>query len=137
MNVGAPYSGLDQVSSAALAAARPERIAVKSRAGVVVLRLPEIDWVEANEDYAALHVGAKSWLIRDSMHSLASRWASAGFVRIHRSTLVNADRVRELRPLSKGEFTVVLFDGTELKMSRSYRSSLSKLAGSYETATPL
>jgi len=62
------------------------------------------------------------------MHSLASRWAPAGFVRIHRSTLLNADRVRELRPLSKGEFTVVLCDGTELKLSRSYRDAIPALA---------
>ena len=110
-----------------------EHIEVKSHKGTHVLRLQEIDWVEANQDYATLHVGAKSWLIRGSMHSLASQWAAAGFVRIHRSTMLNAGRVRKLLPLAKGEFTVILEDGTQLKLSRSYRRR-SVDAGSYETA---
>ncbi len=106
-----------------------DHVEVKTRKGLHVLHLHEIDWVQANQDYAALHVGGRSWLIREPMHSLESRWACAGFVRIHRSTLLNARRVRELRPLSKGEFTVVLSTGTELKLSRSYRNALTALGG--------
>jgi two-component system LytT family response regulator len=74
-------------------------------------------------------VGVKAWLVRESIGALASRLAPSGFVRIHRSTLLNVDRVRELRPLTKGEFMVVLFDGTERKLSRNYRSALERLAG--------
>jgi two-component system, LytTR family, response regulator len=106
-----------------------ERIAVKSRGQILVLRVREIDWVKAEQDYVGLHVGSKSWLMREPISALEARLSACGFVRIHRSTLVNVDRVRELRPLAKGEFTVVLFDGTELKLSRNFRSSLSMIAG--------
>jgi two-component system, LytTR family, response regulator len=106
-----------------------ERIAVKSRGQILVLRVREIDWVKAEQDYVELHAGSKSWLMREPLGALEARLAPCGFVRIHRSTLVNADRVRELRPLSNGEFTVVLLDGTELKLSRNFRKSLTLIAG--------
>ena len=122
-----PRASLEKPPAAALRAI--DRIAVKGAGRVLVLRLREIDWIEAHADYVALHIGTKSWLIRNSISALEPRLAPAGFVRIHRSTLLNIDRVRELRPLSKGEYTVVLFDGTELKLSRSYRASLDALAG--------
>jgi len=77
----------------------------------------------------SLHVGSKSWLMRETIAAAEIRLAPSGFVRIHRSALVNVERVRELRPLSKGEFTVVLHDGTELKLSRSFRSALERLTG--------
>jgi two-component system LytT family response regulator len=66
----------------------------------------------------------RSWLLRETIAAAEARLALSGFVRIHRSTLVNIYRVRELLPLSKGEFTVVLLDGTELKLSRNYRFAL-------------
>jgi two-component system LytT family response regulator len=106
-----------------------ERIAVKSRGQILVLRIREIDWVKAELDYVELHVGSKSWLMREPIGALEVRLAPCGFVRIHRSALVNADRVRELRPLGNGEFTVVLVDGTELKLSRNFRKSLAAIAG--------
>lgn len=107
-----------------------DRIAVKTGDGrILVLRLNEVDWVEAQQDYAALHVGSKAWLVREPISALELRLAPLGFVRIHRSTLLNVDRVRELRPLSRGEFMVVLFDGTERKLSRNYRGALDRLAG--------
>jgi two-component system LytT family response regulator len=107
-----------------------DRIAVKTSDGrIMVLRLNEVDWVEAHQDYVALHVGSKAWLVREAIGALELRLAPLGFVRIHRSTLLNVDRVRELRSLSRGEFMVVLFDGTERKLSRNYRSALDRLAG--------
>jgi two-component system LytT family response regulator len=107
-----------------------DRIAVKTGDGrILVLRLNEVDWVEAHQDYVALHVGSKAWLVREAISALEPRLAPLGFVRIHRSTLLNVDRVRELRPLSRGEFMVVLFDGTERKLSRNYRGALDRLAG--------
>lgn len=106
-----------------------DRIAVKTGGRIMVLRLNEVDWVEAHQDYVALHVGPKAWLVRESIGALELKLATSGFVRIHRSTLLNADRVRELRPLTKGEFMVVLLDGTERKLSRNYRGALERLAG--------
>jgi two-component system, LytTR family, response regulator len=106
-----------------------DRISVKTRHGHVILRVADIDWVGAERDYVSLHVGAKSWLLRETIAAAEARLGPAGFVRIHRSVLVNAERVRELQPLSKGEYTVVLTDGTELKLSRSYRLALEHLMG--------
>jgi two-component system LytT family response regulator len=106
-----------------------DRIAVKTREGLVIVSVADIDWVEADRDYVTLHVGKKTWLLRETITAAESRLAQSGFLRIHRSVLVNANRVRELRSLSKGEFTVILDDGTELKLSRNYRAALERLVG--------
>jgi two-component system LytT family response regulator len=111
------------------AATLADRIPVKSHGRVVIVNVAEIDWVEADGDYVSVHVGAKSWLLRETIAAAEARLALSGFARIHRSTLVNIYRVRELLPLSKGEFTVVLLDGTELKLSRNYRFALERLLG--------
>jgi two-component system, LytTR family, response regulator len=106
-----------------------DRIPVKAGGKVVVIRIAHVDWVKAEQDYVSLFVGNKSWLVRETIASIEKRFASAGFVRIHRSTLVNVDRVRELRRLPKGEFQVILQDGVGLKLSRSFRAALTRLAG--------
>jgi two-component system, LytTR family, response regulator len=106
-----------------------DRIPVKTHGRIMVVNVAEIDWVEADGDYVSVHVGAKSWLLRETIAAAEARLALSGFVRIHRSTLVNIYCVRELLPLSKGEFTVVLRDGTELKLSRNYRFALEHLLG--------
>jgi two-component system LytT family response regulator len=107
-----------------------DRLPVKANGKVMVVRIADIDWVEADHDYVLLHVGDKSWLLRETIASLEMRLALSGFVRIHRSALVNVDRVRELRPRSKGEFDVVLRDGKQLKMTRNYRAAVERLVGS-------
>jgi two-component system LytT family response regulator len=101
-----------------------DRLLVRATGRIVVVRVADIDWIEASGDYASLHVEKKSWLVRETIATIAQRYAAHGITRIHRSTLVNLDRVTELRPMSNGEFIVVLRDGTELKMSRNYRSAL-------------
>jgi two-component system LytT family response regulator len=107
----------------------PDRIPVKSQGRVIIVNVADIDRVEADGDYVSVHAGAKRWLLRETIAAAEARLALSGFVRIHRSTLVNIYRVRELLPLSKGEFTVVLLDGTELKLSRNYRFALERLLG--------
>jgi two-component system LytT family response regulator len=106
-----------------------DRIPVKTHGRVMIVNVAEIDWVGADGDYVAVHAGGKSWLLRETIAAAEARLALSGFVRIHRSTLVNICRVRELLPLSKGEFTVVLRNGTELKLSRNYRFALERLLG--------
>jgi len=106
-----------------------DRIPLKTHGRVMIVNVAEIDWVEADGDYVSVHVGAKSWLLRETIAAAEARLALSGFVRIHRSTLVNINRVRELLPLTKGEFTVVLLDGTELKLSRNHRFALERLLG--------
>ena len=106
-----------------------DRIPVKTRSRVILVNVADIDWVEAAGNCVSVHAGAKNWLLRENIAATEARLALAGFVRIHHSTLVNIKRVRELLPLSKGEFTVVLSDGTELKLSRNYRFALESLLG--------
>jgi hypothetical protein len=105
------------------------RIAVRLGERVYYVRTADIDWVEAEGNYLRLHTGggtpqAKSHLIRKPLAALAEELDPAQFARIHRSSLVNIDRIRELRALSDGEYQVLLTDGTKLKLSRTYRANL-------------
>lgn len=97
---------------------------VKRRNRIVVVPTCDIDWIEAEGDYLRLHCGKESHLIRDTMSAIGSRLDPRQFVRIHRSTIVHLDRIRELHPHFNREFVVLLRDGTELKLSRGYRDSL-------------
>lgn len=113
------------------AAMRPgsDRLAIPTGDRVVLLRIAEIDWVEACGNYVSLHIGKKAWLLRETIAAMDQRLAPHGFARIHRSTLVNVERVAELRALANGEFAVLLRDGDELKLSRSFRHALGMLSG--------
>jgi two-component system LytT family response regulator len=112
------------------AAARvQDRLAVKSGGRVILLKLEEIDWIEAADNYVNLHVGRESHMLRETMNSLEQRLHSGQFLRISRSSIVNLDRVRELQPLFHGEYSVILKDGTRLTLSRGYRDKLSLLLG--------
>jgi len=100
------------------------RFMVRSAGRVVFLKADEIDWVEAADYYARLHAGGHSYLLRESMNDLEAALDPEVFVRIHRSAIVNLDRVREMRPLLRGEQMVILAAGTQLRMSRSRREEL-------------
>ena len=117
-------------SGKSLAAPRPlSRLIVKSAGRVFFIRAEEIDWIEAEGYYARLHVGGKSHLLRETLTNLESQLDQNRFLRIHRSTIVNLERIRELQTQSHGEFTVVLNDGAQLKLSRGYRDRLTTLLG--------
>jgi two-component system LytT family response regulator len=100
-----------------------DRFVIKSGGRISFVKAEEVDWIEAVGDYARLHVGRQAHLVRETMATLAAR-LDAGFLRIHRSVIVNAERIKELHPLFNGEYNVILRDGTELKSSRSYRERL-------------
>ena len=85
---------------------------------------PEIDWVEAQDYCVLIHVGKASYLLRESIRSLQRRLEPVGFLRVHRSAMVNVDRVRELRRPARGEWMLELVDGTELPVSRRNRATL-------------
>jgi two-component system, LytTR family, response regulator len=106
------------------------RLAIPSGDRLMLVRAPDIDWVQASGNYVAVHIGKKSYLLRDTMSAMDQRLAPYGFARIHRSTLVNIHRVSELRSLENGEFDVLLRDGITLKLSRGYRNALDQLIGS-------
>jgi two-component system, LytTR family, response regulator len=117
-------------SSNAMAESRPlSRLIVKSVGRVFFIRTEDIDWIEAEGYYARLHVGGKSHLLRETLTNLESQLDQNRFLRIHRSTIVNLERIRELQPQSHGEFTVVLNDGAQLRLSRGYRDRLTALLG--------
>jgi len=103
------------------------RLSVKSAGRVFFFKVSEIDWIEAADYYIKLHVGGKTHLLRESMTRLERRLDPQRFVRIHRSTMVNLERVRELRCPTQGEYRVCLTDGTELRLSRSRKERLKVL----------
>jgi two-component system LytT family response regulator len=109
-----------------------ERLVVKSAGRVFFLRVEEINWVEAEGNYLRLHIGKDRHLLRETMNNLASKLDPEKFIRIHRSRIVNVERIKELQPLFNGEYAVILRDGTQLVLSRRYRD---KLLGLFETSS--
>jgi two-component system LytT family response regulator len=105
----------------------PSRLAVRSVGRIRFVRTTEIDWIEATDYYSKLHLGDRSFLVRESMTSLEGKLAPRHFVRIHRSSIVNVERVREIRTRHSGGHTVILHDGTRLRLSRSRRGALRSL----------
>ena len=99
-----------------------KRILVRGAHVAYFVRVDEVDWIEADRNYLALHCGSREHLVRSTLESFVARLDPAEFVRVNRSTVVNLDRVRELRPRSHGEYGVVLRDGRELVWSRRYVS---------------
>jgi two-component system LytT family response regulator len=105
----------------------PDRIAVRDRGRVVFVKVAEIDWIQAADNYVCLHCGRVTHTIRETMRDLESRLDPARFPRVHRSAIVNVDRIRELQPWFRGEYRILLLDGTELILSKSHRAKLESL----------
>jgi two-component system LytT family response regulator len=101
-----------------------DRLIVKSSGRIYFVRTADIDWCEAEGNYVRVHVGSQQHLVRETMNRMEAQLDSAQFVRIHRSTIVNVDRIQELRSSFNGEHLVVLRTGTRLTMSRGYREGL-------------
>jgi two-component system LytT family response regulator len=102
---------------------------IKNGGRVLFLRVEEIDWIEAAGVSVQIHTDGKTWLHRISLGELEAKLDARHFLRIHRSIIVNLQRIRELQPHSHGDFLVVLHDGTELKLSRSYRQKVEASLG--------
>jgi two-component system LytT family response regulator len=108
---------------------RLERVAIKNAGQVSFLKLSEIDWIEAADYYACLHVGAKSHLLRRSLSELEQDLDPTVFCRVHRSSIVNLERVRGLKLREDGEYEVVLDNGATVRLSRRYRKHLQARLG--------
>jgi two-component system, LytTR family, response regulator len=108
---------------------RLERFVIKSGGRVFFVRADEIDWIEAAGNYVKLHVGTDAHLFRDTMNAIEAQLDSDTFFRIHRSHIVNIERVKELQPWFNGEYVVFLKNGTRLTLSRSYRDKLQERLG--------
>jgi len=121
---------LEQLPAASTASKRfLTRIVIRVAGHVFFVRTADIDWIEAADYCARLHVQGKTHVIRESMAGLEHRLDPAHFFRIHRGAIVNLDRIKELQPYFKGGQVVVLQDGTRLKLSKSRRGQLETRLG--------
>jgi len=105
----------------------PDRIAVRQNGRVLFMTLDEIDWIEAADNYVCLHCGDKTHVLRETMSEVEARLAPARFVRIHRSAIVNIERIKELQPWFRGDYRVILHDGTKLTLTKNHRENLDSL----------
>jgi two-component system, LytTR family, response regulator len=126
--------GLSQRLSNLLADLKPEpkspdRLPIKADGRVLFLKMDQIDWIEAADNYVHLHAGQESHMIRETMAAIETRLSPNKFLRISRSVIVNIEHVKELQPMFHGEYTVILHNGTRLTLSRSYREKLHQLLG--------
>jgi len=103
------------------------RFAVKTRDRVAFVRSEEIDWIEATGDYAGLHVGNKTYLIRTSINELARRLDPTAFTRVHRSAIVQLDRIVRIAPVLSGDARLTLSTGDEVRVSRNFSKPLRKI----------
>jgi two-component system LytT family response regulator len=104
-----------------------DRILLKTGGEIYFLKSEEIDWIEAEGDYMKFHAAGRVHQLRETMGRLEERLDPRRFLRIHRSTIVNIDRVKKLSPDFAGEYAVVLQDGTKLRLSRGYHGRLQEL----------
>lgn len=100
------------------------RLMVKTGGKVLFLKAEEIDWIEADRDYVRIHNGVRKHYLRGTISGMEQQLPDERFIRIHRSTIVNVDRIREMQALSYGEYAVILLDGTRLTLSRSFREKV-------------
>jgi two-component system LytT family response regulator len=103
------------------------RFLVRTRDRTVVVDVDHIDWIEAADYYATLHVGGRAHLLRETLTELAQRLDPRRFFRVHRSAIVNMERVREIHPLFRGDSELVLADGTRVRLSRTRRREFQRL----------
>ena len=108
---------------------RHDRLVIKSSGRIYFIRTRDIDWCEAAGNYVRLHVGPQTHFVRGTMAHIESQLDRAQFVRIHRSTIVNVDRIQELHSSFGGEYVVLLHDKTRLTLSRGYREGLQARLG--------
>jgi two-component system LytT family response regulator len=118
---------LDMLNTTKVESRPVRRLVIKTSGRVVFLDLNEIDWIEAAANYVRIHAGKDAYLLREGIGTMSAKLDSGRFVRIHRSFIVNINRIRELQPCENGEFIAVLRNGKELSCSRGCRSEVQRL----------
>jgi two-component system LytT family response regulator len=124
-----PQVGASAVQPAAPSYRHTDRFMVRTSKQVVFVKVDDVDWIEADDYYAKLHVGGRAYLIRETMQSLESRLDPRRFARVHRSAIVNLDRIQAMQPYFRGAHVLTLRDGTRLTLSRSRRASFERALG--------
>jgi two-component system LytT family response regulator len=119
-----PAAGVAQRGTDSPSKPFADRIAVKRDGRIILVRTTDIDYVESASNYVCLHVGTQSHLVRETMNQLAAGLDPALFARIHRTTIVNIDRIKEIQPWFSGDAVIILHAGQRLRLSRHYRDSL-------------
>jgi two-component system LytT family response regulator len=118
-----------RVRSLVASGSAPQRLVLRDGARVIVAEAGEIDWIEADGDYVRVYIGGRGYLVRHTIGRMEERLDPSRFQRIHRSTIVNVARVREVKPDGDRRYRVMLRDGTSLTMSRGFRERLAALIG--------
>ena len=103
------------------------RVSIKVNDRIVLLNIEEVEWITSEGNYVSLHSKCKSYLLRETMDRIEKKLDPNAFVRLRRSTIVRIDQIQELHPASKGEFEVLLKDGTRLSSTRRYRKNLQRV----------
>ena len=106
-----------------------DRLIIRADGRITFLNTREIDWVEADDKYVHLHTGKGARMVRQTLTAMEGQLDPAKFVRVHRSAIVNIERIKELQPLFNGEYSLLLDDKTKLTLSRKYKDKLFKLLG--------
>jgi two-component system LytT family response regulator len=106
-----------------------DRVIIRADGRITFLQTREIDWLEADDKYVHLHTGKGTRMVRQTLSAIEEQLDPRKFVRVHRSAMVNTDRIKELQPLFNGEHSVILEDGTRLTLSRKYKEKLFELLG--------
>ena len=104
-----------------------DRLAVRSGERTIFVRFDDVDWIDVEGDYARLHVGKETHLLRETLSDLERRLPAARFLRIHRSFIVQSDRIQSVQPWFKGDYVIILRDGTRLQSGRTYRQRVQDL----------
>lgn len=115
---------LERVKERLRAPGETRRFLIRNGSALAIVKFADIDWVEASDYYSSLHAAGRSHLLRRSLAELDAELAPHGFQRIHRSAIVNLERIRTLAMREDGEYDIVLHDGQRLRMSRRYRKAI-------------
>jgi two-component system LytT family response regulator len=106
-----------------------ERLTIKADGRIFFIKVEDVDWIEAADNYVTLHVGPDKHMMRETMASLENKLPEEKFVRISRSAIVNMEVIKEMQPLFHGDYAIILKDGTKLTLSRNQREKLQKILG--------
>jgi two-component system LytT family response regulator len=126
-DIGDVQRKLDDLLAQLATPAASRRLALRVDGRTLFVDAGEVDWLEAVDNYVRVHVGRQTYVVRATLSRMESRLPAAQFLRVHRSSIVNVDRVREVQPWFQGDYVLILNDGTRVTSGRSYRPALQRL----------